>query len=350
MNLPNKQKALISDLFNITSVAAASRNGVVAEIPIDDITSRQQIRSVFTDLEGLAESLREEGQISPINVSRLTNEPNKYVIEQGERRWRAAKLAGFKTIKAIVIDAPKSDVDRTVQQLTENLQRDNMRPHEIADSFRKLNESGLTNAEIGRRLGWSRQRVQVYAGLINMHPRAEALAQEGQITDATTLQLVSRIYKAVGDEAADAKLNEFRDESGNITLPRRQALRILGEVDPEHATSKNKKLSAKPARKAKGAETPGSGKDNESQNKAKEAVPVPEPVEQLAPALTASSIVMTVIVRHNDIYGKAVEREGRLLLDKKAKEDDHVVVRFTNDQSEDEVPCRSVTILSVEVE
>lgn len=348
MNLPNKQKGLISDLFNITSVAA-SRNGVVAEIPIDDISSRQQIRSVFADLEGLAESLREEGQISPINVSRSTTDPNKYVIEQGERRWRAAKLAGLKTIKAIVIDAPKTDVDRTVQQLTENLQRDNMRPHEIADSFRKLNESGLTNAEIGRRLGWSRQRVQVYAGLINMHPRAEALAKEGQITDATTLQLVSRIYKAIGEEAADAKLNEYRDEAGNITLPRRQALRILGEVDPEHATSKNKKLSAKPARKAKETEEPDSAKDNENLSKVKDDASVQEPVEQPAPALTASAIVMSVQVRQHDIYGKTVEREGRLLLDKRAKEGDHVVVRF-NDQREEEVPCRSVTILSVETE
>ena len=346
MNLPNKQKALISDLFNITSVAA-SRNGVVAEIPIDDISSRQQIRSVFADLEGLAESLREEGQISPINVSRSTTDPNKYVIEQGERRWRAAKLAGLKTIKAIVIDAPKTDVDRTVQQLTENLQRDNMRPHEIADSFRKLNESGLTNAEIGRRLGWSRQRVQVYAGLINLHPRAEALAKEGQITDATTLQLVSRIYKAIGEEAADAKLNEYRDEAGNITLPRRQALRILGEVDPEHATSKNKKLSAKPARKSKEADTTDLAESNE--NQAKEQEVAPASVEQPTSALTASAIVMTVMVRQHDIYGKTVEREGRLLLEKRAKEGDHVVVRF-NDQSEEEVPCRSVTILSVETE
>ena len=112
---------------------------------------------------------------------------------------------------------------------------------------------------------------------------------------------------------------------------------------------KNKKLSAKPARKAKETEEPDSAKDNENLSKVKDDASVQEPVEQPAPALTASAIVMSVQVRQHDIYGKTVEREGRLLLDKRAKEGDHVVVRF-NDQSEEEVPCRSVTILSVETE
>ena len=347
MNLPEKQKSLISELYSITEIADAPQGGIVSEIPIDDITSRAQIRSVFTDLEGLAESLKEQGQLTPINVSTSPKNPRKFVIEQGERRWRAAKLAGFKTIKCIVVDTPKTAVDRTLQQLTENLQRDNMRPHEIAQSFRKLNEAGLKNSEIARRLGWSRQRVQVYANLINMHPRAEALAKEGKIADATTLQLVSRIYKAIGDEAADAKINEYRDESGAVNLPRREALRILSEVDPDHETSRNKPLSVKPARKAKGepaqeavaAEAPKPALDTEQASAVKEE-----------PKILASSVVMTVLVRNHDIYGKTSEREARLLLDKPAKEADHVRVVYSSDQSEEEVPCRAVTILSVEAQ
>ena len=113
---------------------------------IDEVVSHDQVRKTFDDLEDLAASIKELGVQVPINVLERDREGH-YVILQGERRWRAAKLAGLTKIPAIVDEAEIDEQTRMLMQLTENIQRDDMRPLEVAKAFRALVDTGLTAAK-----------------------------------------------------------------------------------------------------------------------------------------------------------------------------------------------------------
>lgn len=126
-NALNKLKNLNALKNKVDGVHADRR---LSKLKIDTVVSVKQVRTSFTDLEGLAQSLREIGQQSPILV-KPQNQDGKYVILQGERRWRAAKLAGLTEIDAIILDKDVSERDRILGQLTENLQRDDMKPSKL---------------------------------------------------------------------------------------------------------------------------------------------------------------------------------------------------------------------------
>ena len=108
------------------------------------------------ELEELADSIQEHGIIQPLAVRQVA--PDRYQIIAGERRWRAARLAGLSEIPVLVIDAD----DRTVMELAliENLQRQDLNPIEEAEGYRILMEDyGLTQEETAARVGISRPAV-----------------------------------------------------------------------------------------------------------------------------------------------------------------------------------------------
>jgi ParB family chromosome partitioning protein len=107
-------------------------------------------------LNDLADSIREHGIIQPLTVRRLSS--GYYQIIAGERRWRAAKLAGLSEVPAVIIEAD----DRKVMELglIENLQREDLNPMEEADGYLALKEEfGLTQEEIAQRMGKSRPAI-----------------------------------------------------------------------------------------------------------------------------------------------------------------------------------------------
>lgn len=157
-NALNKLKNLNALKNKVDGVHADRR---LSKLKIDTVVSVKQVRTSFTDLEGLAQSLREIGQQSPILV-KPQNQDGKYVILQGERRWRAAKLAGLTEIDAIILDKDVSERDRILGQLTENLQRDDMKPLEIAFAFEELRDLGLKQKEIAQHLGLTKSYVSLY--------------------------------------------------------------------------------------------------------------------------------------------------------------------------------------------
>ena len=109
-----------------------------------------------TALNDLADSIREHGIIQPLTVRRLSS--GYYQIIAGERRWRAAKLAGLSEVPAVIIEAD----DRKVMELglIENLQREDLNPMEEADGYLVLKEEyGLTQEEIAQRMGKSRPAI-----------------------------------------------------------------------------------------------------------------------------------------------------------------------------------------------
>ena len=119
----------------------------LSELKINEIVpNTSQPRKNFDQdkLKGLAESIQKHGVVQPIIVKK---EPDGYSIIAGERRWRAARMAGLKTIPAIVKDMSSLEIMETA--LVENLQREDLNPIEEAEAYQKLiDEHGLTQEYI----------------------------------------------------------------------------------------------------------------------------------------------------------------------------------------------------------
>lgn len=189
---------------------------------IDEVVSHDQVRKTFDDLEDLAASIKELGVQVPINVLERDREGH-YVILQGERRWRAAKLAGLTKIPAIVDEAEIDEQTRMLMQLTENLQRDDMRPLEVAKAFRALVDTGLNAAKIAKSLGRSHQFVSTYLHINDLPDFLRRIAEEGRIKDATTLLLLKRAFDSRPEDAEGIILASL-DENGSISRSAAKAL------------------------------------------------------------------------------------------------------------------------------
>lgn len=130
-------------------------------------------------LADLAESIRTHGIIQPLTVRRLAS--GYYQIIAGERRWRAAKLAGLSEVPAVIIEAD----DRKVMELglIENLQREDLNPIEEAMGYKTLmDEHGLTQEETAQRVGKSRPAVANALRLISLPDAIRALVEQGQLS------------------------------------------------------------------------------------------------------------------------------------------------------------------------
>jgi ParB family transcriptional regulator, chromosome partitioning protein len=139
-------------------------------IPLDQIfISQEQPRDSFDNsrLQELAQSLRANGLIQPITVYK--SGPGKYTLVAGERRWRAAAIAGWKEIPALVRRVEKEKLLELA--LIENLQREDLNPIEIATAFYRLaNEHKLSHEEIARRTGKERSTVTNFLRLLKLSP------------------------------------------------------------------------------------------------------------------------------------------------------------------------------------
>jgi ParB family transcriptional regulator, chromosome partitioning protein len=156
--------------------------GSIRQVPIDLIRPGSfQARRYFDPraLQELAGSIRESGVVSPVVVR--SKSPG-YELLAGERRWRAAQLAGLHEIPAIVRD-DLSDAEALVVGLIENLQRESLTPMETAAGLRQLSELfSLTHEQMGDRIGKSREYVTNYLRLLNLAAPVQALINEGHLS------------------------------------------------------------------------------------------------------------------------------------------------------------------------
>lgn len=130
-------------------------------------------------LADLADSIRIHGVIQPLTVRRLAS--GYYQIIAGERRWRAAKLAGLSEIPAVVIEAD----DKKVMELglIENLQREDLNPIEEANGYLVLmRDYGLTQEEVSKRVGKSRPAVANATRLLDLPDPVRQMLEEGRLT------------------------------------------------------------------------------------------------------------------------------------------------------------------------
>ncbi|MBE7020989.1 MAG: ParB/RepB/Spo0J family partition protein [Ruminococcaceae bacterium] len=152
----------------IQSVDLEPKDNIVSQLNIIDVEpNRDQPRKNFDkeSLEALSGSIKEIGVILPIIVVKTAS--GRYQIIAGERRWRAAKLAGLKTIPAIV----KSYDDKEAAEvaLIENLQREDLNPIEEAKGYKSLMDGfSMTQEEISKRVGKSRSAVANSLRILNL--------------------------------------------------------------------------------------------------------------------------------------------------------------------------------------
>ncbi|MBR7130210.1 MAG: ParB/RepB/Spo0J family partition protein, partial [Tidjanibacter sp.] len=119
------------------------------------------------------------GLIQPITVRREQN--GKYIIISGERRWRASRLAGRKTIPAYIREADDKELHEMA--LVENIQRQDLNAMEIAISLQRLiDECGVTQETVAQRVGKKRSTVANYLRLMTMCPEVQAALKAGQIS------------------------------------------------------------------------------------------------------------------------------------------------------------------------
>jgi len=160
-----------------TATAAEENNEIAIEL-IDPSTL--QPRSVFDDgkLDELAKSIRVNGVVQPVLLRR---KGNRFELIAGERRWRAAAIAGLIKIPAVVRNVSDDKVLEIA--LIENIQREDLNPIEEAKAYRKLIETlGLTQETVGERVGRDRSYVTNYLRLLKLPEDLQELLQVGRIS------------------------------------------------------------------------------------------------------------------------------------------------------------------------
>ncbi|MBQ6396540.1 MAG: ParB/RepB/Spo0J family partition protein [Eubacteriales bacterium] len=186
------------------------------QLPVSRLEPRrEQPRTVFDDaaLQELAESLRRYGVIQPVTARKLDN--GFYQIIAGERRWRAARLAGLEEIPVRVIEA---DDRRTAElALVENLQREDLNPIEEARGYQALiDEYGMTQEEAAQSVGRSRPAITNALRLLSLSPAVLSLVEEGKLSAGHARALLpiteEKAQKAAADEVLKKSLSVRRTE------------------------------------------------------------------------------------------------------------------------------------------
>ena len=178
----------------------------VTTLPIAEVESNSsQPRKFFDDasLAELAESIRLHGIIQPLTVRKLAS--GYYQIIAGERRWRAARLAGLQEVPVVVIEAD----DRKAAELAmiENLQREDLNPMEEAAGFQSLVETyHMTQEEAAARVGKSRSTVTNALRLLNLTPAVRRLVEENKLSAGHARALLP-LSPAVQEKTAETVVN-----------------------------------------------------------------------------------------------------------------------------------------------
>ncbi|MHC4397746.1 MAG: ParB/RepB/Spo0J family partition protein, partial [Planctomycetota bacterium] len=196
------------------------KEGHIFELEIENIEPNpQQPRADFNEatLEELAESIKEYGIIQPLVVSKfereaLSGRQVKYRIIAGERRWRAARLAGLPTVPAIIREG-SSENQSLELALVENIQRENLNPIEEAKAYQNLIDNfGLSQQEIAYRIGKSPEKISNTMRLLNLPLEVQSAIAASLITEGHGRAILG----LVGPERQRTLLREILDKAYSV--------------------------------------------------------------------------------------------------------------------------------------
>lgn len=178
----------LNALMSTNDVETAANR--VHEIDINKINpNRNQPRASFDDesLSELAESIKEVGIIQPLTVKKIDD---YFEIIAGERRWRAARMAGVRKVPVIVRDF--DELKSLEAALIENIQREDLNPLEEALTYSRFSEEfSLTQEEIARKVGKSRPAVANAMRLLNLDSRVQTFLREGRLSSGHARALLA---------------------------------------------------------------------------------------------------------------------------------------------------------------
>lgn len=224
----------------------AAPGAAAREIPLDQIRPNPfQPRTDFdeTALQALATSIRRHGLLQPIA---LRQDPAGYEIVYGERRWRAARLAGLLAIPAVV--RPANDHEMLLYALAENVQREDLNPIEKARALKQLLETAECSHErVGDELGYDRSTVTNYLRLLDLPVEIQDLVSRGTLSMGH-----ARVLVGVADRSAqfmllarivreDLSVRAAEEASRNLA-PKRNGAKSNGKAASNGATELEQRL------------------------------------------------------------------------------------------------------------
>ena len=224
-------EALFPSNVDVDSLGGAqATNEKIVEMKINEIEQDiNQPRKMFDEekLTELADSIKEHGVLQPIIV---TKRDDFYQIIAGERRWRASKLAGLKTIPTIVRNYDEKKIREV--SLIENIQRENLNPIEAAKAIKELmEEHNLTQEQLAKTLGKSRSAIANTVRILNLDERVIDLVNEGKLTEGHARSLV-----AITNQQKQYKLAM---DIVNLDMSVREAETLVKEEKQPKAPKKN---------------------------------------------------------------------------------------------------------------
>ncbi|MCP5094387.1 MAG: ParB/RepB/Spo0J family partition protein [Chloroflexi bacterium] len=250
---PVQPKAGDLESLFATSEDAEQASGLqLAGLRLDVIEpDPDQPRNTFPEesLLELSDSIRQDGVIQPIEVTEIG--PNRYLIVHGERRWRAAQLAGLATIPAVIQRRDYDIVTRFVRQMVENIQREDLNDVDRAAGLlhlRDLMQEELTKAnleavpsdepwgkkmtwaKVGKRLGYSRQRIHQLINLLKLPDEIKQAVRDGALSERET-----RIYQGLKPSQQRA-LHQAR-LAGEITPQEVKQIATQLKKDPDRTVA-----------------------------------------------------------------------------------------------------------------
>jgi ParB family chromosome partitioning protein len=237
----SQRRGMGRGLAAILSVSeAGEREGAeLRELAVELVVPNpDQPRKRFDDdgLHALAESIRERGVVQPVLVRPRPG--GTYELVAGERRWRAARLAGLEILPALV--QQRDDAQSLEVALIENMAREDLNPIEAARAVAALvEELGLTREEVGRRVGRSRVAVSNLLRLLDLPDEALALVEDGALTEGHGRALLladdhverRRLARAAVEGGWSVRVLEQRARKANA--PARAARRGRAAVHPD---------------------------------------------------------------------------------------------------------------------
>jgi len=230
----------------ISTAPSPQDNEELREIAIDLIRpGEQQPRNTFDEakLQELAQSIRATGIIQPLLVRRRGG---LFELVAGERRWRAAQIAGLTRIPAIVREIP--DENLLELALIENIQRQELNAIEEANAYRRLIESlGLTQDEVAQRVGRDRTFITNYLRILKLPNEIQSLLEQEKLTfgharallGVTDPQMQRRLAQRIHKNNWSVRETEHRIRALNAQTPS-PAVAPIRQIDPNLRAAEGK--------------------------------------------------------------------------------------------------------------